>query len=262
MQLKTWFLNMPASDGIHPLPGLVVRAMTLAQQAEIELDHSQMELLDELDRIVDQVWQPIQGHWVREVLRGVPGLSPGNDFLSLAESYKLRHYVREKIFLGEDISIDSRRSYLDLLSWTKPPSNLSPDVGCVSSLERNKKLLEILLGCGCDPNRDPKNNDYRTPWQAVLFELLHRTPIPQHMTVWSSIISTFLLHGANRNTILNVGGHQYAAKVIIVNAFSPHLPEECRALLRFFPQPVTVRKPEARKGPGSRVASWMRRKFS
>jgi hypothetical protein len=236
LQLKRWFLNMPVSNGQHPLPGLIVRAMTTANRAEAEEAHAETAVLDELDRIVHQLWQPVSGHWVAELFP----TNPENNFLSLAHRHKLRHYIQDKICANPRTLSNSvvDNSYFEYLDWSKPASTILNNESPDSYLVKNKAFLMVLLRNHCNPN---VHAEYRkSAWHNALFALLQQSPLCDSGAIWASIIDLFVRSSADKEAIISANGDEYDCRKIISIAFSPKFPEGFSTLTAQFPQTIML----------------------
>jgi len=155
LRLKTWLLNTPAENGVHPLPGLVARAMIFAHQTEYDLNRTDVELIDELDRTTNQLFPPSGSHWADELLNvGLRRPGDWNDnFISLAVQYDLPLYLSQKLrTTTED---------LDYIVWSEQISARSSKPITARNLAMKKDMLAILLSHGFRPNQP---FDGKTPW--------------------------------------------------------------------------------------------------
>ncbi|KAH7400016.1 hypothetical protein BKA64DRAFT_472409 [Cadophora sp. MPI-SDFR-AT-0126] len=257
LQLKRWYMNIPVVDGVHPLPGLVARSMTTAHCAEFETSQSEIKMLDELDRTVKLLYRPPDGHWVKALYR-----SDGqNDFISLAEKYELKHYLCDKLFASvhqpSGLSINPKKPYLNYLSWSRQTGLTSSDGASCPHLARNRRLIEIMMEKGCDPNTSCKQGV--SGWHEFLSAVFLQSPLSEQGHDWASVVKLFLEHKADLTSPVMIDAKEHTPREIVINAFARNFPEECRSLIVLIPQQTLA---PFKQSHGNAAGSWLARKFS
>ncbi|KAL5314388.1 hypothetical protein ACEPPN_018814 [Leptodophora sp. 'Broadleaf-Isolate-01'] len=265
MRLKTWLANTPAEDGIHPLPGLVARAMILAHQVECELDRAEVELLDELDATVRYHWQPdagdelsptSTGHWADDMLYRhlrMPG-EWNDNFLTLAIQYDLPLYLSQKIRkMKVDLSAKPGRPYLDYIVWSDQVSTGASKSISAKSLGMKRDVLALLLHQKCDPNQ---LFDGKTPWQKVQYKVCNH--IVELGSVWIEVMRLFIRHGADLRAF-DADGDSYEVRKIVETVFSHRFRDESEKLLALLPPPMSRSRTQSNRTSASKAMTWFKK---
>jgi hypothetical protein len=219
---------------------LVESALRLARQAEKETNEAQTDLLDEFDRAVSHIW-PSETHYASEMMLRYnkhildldgygDGTNPNsnNDFLSLAVTSQLLLYLEAKF--NQDESIVQSKHGIPYLSYSL---SFDPD----QPEKVNKKIVELLLNHGSDPN--DSFGGY-TPWITAL-----RSVLDYHYNWWLSdsesrdwiyIFKLLLEHGADVHVkaafVPGKGGESlFDVSKVIQECFGDRFPEETPGLL-------------------------------
>ncbi|KAH7350858.1 hypothetical protein BKA65DRAFT_582880 [Rhexocercosporidium sp. MPI-PUGE-AT-0058] len=260
LHLKRWYMNIPVVHGVHPLPGLVARSITNAHYTERETSQSDIEILDELDRAVQLLYQPPEGHWVKALYR----FEGQNDFVSLAEKYELKHYLCDKLLATAQqpsgLSINPKEPYLNYLSWSRQTGSTRSDGASRAYLARNRRLVEIMVRKGCDPNASCKRGV--SGWHKFLLALFQHAPLSEQGHDWASVVELFLRNKADPTSPVTVDEKEHTPREIIIDAFARSFPEECRSLIRLLPQQTALPVLAASKQSQGKAGSWLARKFS
>jgi hypothetical protein len=231
------FLGRRASEDRNRL---VAAVLLQARQVEKETKEAQTKLLDEFDRAVLQIL-PSETHYAHEVIPVSPkyvlaecndddtDLGTSCDFFSLAISFQLVLYVEAK--LQHDESIIQDKQGIPYLSYTL--------VFWPSRVERvNKRIVELLLSHGSDPNRSFHGN---TPWKAAIASVLdyHFSVILEgrldesEWKEWVYVFKLLLEHGADVNDIMlkRQGAPYTDVSQVIETCFRNRFLEETAELL-------------------------------
>jgi hypothetical protein len=259
LRLKTWLLNTPAENGVHPLPGLVARALIFAHQTEYDLNQAQVELLDDLDNTVNQLFPLSGSHWADEILN-VSFRKSGewnDNFITLAVQYDLPLYLSQKLVTAtEDLRNKPGRPYLDYIVWSGQLSARTTKPITARNLAMKRDVLAILLRHGCSPNQA---FDGKTPWQKAQYKACNH--FVELGPIWIEVIDLFLRNGADVMTF-EADGNKYEIQKIIERAFWRDFPVESQRLLELLPPPMENFSPVARRYSSRRASSWFKKRFS